>query len=147
MEETTVTLKQILEEGKKQKRLKVSENQFIAYTSLTEKESKMLKAKARETVKLERQKRKLLNPTPTLDEKEISEKELGDMEREVLASLTFWKGFNKADPTITQDMVEEMPSEMKLGLELQLLSQQFDGMDEERLGKLKKLLDMSKDFR
>lgn len=141
-----LTVQEILEEGKKTRQLPVGKDTYVDFINPTKREADELEKEAANLVNLERQRRKLLNPTPTPDEKEALEEEMKNLKNHISSELILWKGLNKVDPSVTREMMKDMSSIMLTGLELTLVGDQLGDISEERLGKLKSLRGLKRDL-
>lgn len=139
-----VTIQQILDEGKKEKHLSLGGGRVVKYVDPTNKETKALETEVKNEIVNDRRRFYLTNPNPSKEDLEAFEKDSEEKTRRTLSRLTLWKGLNKADSSVTREMIDDLPSSLTLGVELQLVGEQFEGLDEERLGKLKSLREVTK---
>lgn len=133
-----ITLQDIIDEGKKPIKLKALDG-TIDYIMPDSNDIEELQKKIDKDVILLREQHKIEYPSISISESNISEKKAI-----MLNDLVLWKGLNKADSSVTQTMVKELPSDVKSNLSLQLTLQQYDNMKDINQGDLKNLLQMTK---
>ncbi len=139
-----MSVQEILDEGKKEKELPVDENRFLKYVDPSNKETEALKKEIDNEMEIERQRYKVQYPQASpQDLKDLDKRLESDFESKA-SRLILWKGLNKADKTVTRDMVADMPRSLTSGIELSLIQTQLGNIDEEKLGKLKALRALTK---
>ena len=139
-----MTVQQILDEGKKEKPIPVGNNQFLKYIEPTKKEVRALETEVEKTIVLDREKFKTMYPNATDKDSEENEKTLVLKKQNAVADLSLWKGLNKADSSVTREMVDDMSSDTMTAIKMYLVQKSFGDMDEEQVGKLKNLLEVTK---
>lgn len=139
MSDKKITLQDIIDEGKKPTKLKIPNMGYIEYIMPTGKEVNELTKKVDSDVIILREQHRTISPNVPFDEDGLNTKKAN-----MLGDLILWKGLNKADNTITQNLVMEMSNEIKTNLNLQISMKQMEGLDVENTDKLKNLLQMTK---
>jgi len=135
-----ITIQDIIEEGKKPIRLEISGMGYLEYIYPTSKEFYELEKAADKDIMVLRERHKMEYPNVLIDEKEMTRKK-----GIILSDLTLWKGLNKADNSVTMELVHELPNEIKSQLNMKLSVMQIKGLGEKDVGDIKNLLEMTKD--
>lgn len=134
-----ITLQDIINEGKNPIQLRVSDGKYLEYIMPTGNDVDALQSLVDKDVIILREQHRMEYPNVLIDENSIAAKKAG-----MLNDLILWKGLNKADNTVTQTMINELPNEVKAQLSLQISMQQFRGMSEENIEEIKNVLQMTK---
>jgi len=134
-----ITLQDIIDEGKKPIKLKIPDMGYIEYIMPTGKEVDELTKKVDSDVVILREQHKVQYPTAPFDESGLDVKKAN-----MLGDLILWKGLNKANESVTQIQVMEMPNEIRTNLNIQISMKQMEGLDLKNIDELKNLVRMTR---